>query len=57
MKCFKCEEDLEKIGIADGFPPVSLMPSKELASLYVCTSRDCGNCGLVVAIPHNLKED
>lgn len=56
MKCFKCEEELEQIGIADGFPPVSLIPSKELASLYVCTSRDCVNCGIVLAIPHVSKD-
>ena len=56
MKCNYCEEQLEEIGINHGFPPVSLSPSKELANLYVCTSRDCKNVGVVLAIPVEPKD-
>ena len=55
MKCNFCEELLEDIG----FNPHATvwLNEKERASLYACTSRDCKNCGVVLVIPHESKDE
>ena len=56
MKCPKCEEELEIINIAQNEGFVGLHPSDENAKLYVCTSRDCSNVGVVLCIPTESKD-
>jgi len=56
MQCPKCEEQLEKI-YKEHSPLVELVPSNEKATLYVCTSRDCKNAGVVLAIPLEAKPE
>jgi len=51
--CNFCEEELEDISFVhtiNGGVEVWLS-HKERATLYVCTSRDCRNRGIVIAIP------
>lgn len=57
FKCFatNCGEKLQKIGTNPN--ATFWLDDKEGVSLYVCTSRDCKNMGVVVAIPHEAKED
>ena len=58
MKCNFCEEELEDISFShtiNGGVEVWLS-HKEQATLRVCTSRDCKNCGIVIAIPWEYKE-
>jgi len=55
MKCNYCEEQLENIQFSHCSSIVDL--SKSDAYLYVCTSRDCKNCGVVLAIPRTPQED
>jgi hypothetical protein len=31
--------------------------NNENVSLFVCTSRDCKNCGIVIAIPWDLNKE
>lgn len=68
MKCFKCDEVMDEIsfpvcdtcGPKDRDSQVVLTPFKglqERASLYACTSRDCGNVGIVMVIPHESKDE
>lgn len=59
MKCNHCEENLEDISfyhtINGGVH--ALLSHKEDVGLFVCTSRDCKNRGVVIAIPLTPKED
>ncbi len=55
MKCNFCEEQLEDISFS-GVNSVWLS-HKEQCSLYVCTSRDCKNGGVVIAIPWENKDE
>ncbi len=57
--CFKCGEKLDEIMTSDG-PTTShiwINVFDEKAGLYVCTSRDCANVGIVICIPAQAKED
>ena len=56
MKCNYCEEQLDKISYDYGDSIVRLGSRIEAGHLYVCTSRDCKNCGVVLAIPAEAKE-
>ena len=59
MKCNYCDDELEDIFFShtiNGGVTVWLS-HKEQATLYVCTSRDCKNRGVVIAIPRLSKED
>ena len=58
MKCNFCEEQLEEIKfghIAVG--DVDAHIDNEKTILFVCVSRDCKNCGVVIAIPNEPKEE
>ena len=55
MKCNFCEEQLEYISIIGDHN--LYLSHKELCRLYACTSRDCKNCGNVIVIPDEPKED
>ena len=58
MKCNFCEEQLEELSfyhtINGGVG--ALLSHKEKAILYVCTSRDCKNRGVVIAVPTTVKD-
>ena len=58
-KCNYCEEELEDISFSHTINGgvIVLLSHKEQVTLYVCTSRDCKNCGVVIAIPHESKEN
>ena len=58
MKCNYCEEQLEDISFSHTINGgvVVWLSHKEKATLYVCTSRDCKNRGVVIAIPHASKD-
>jgi len=59
MKCSHCEEQLEDISFnstINGGVNVFLS-HKEQATLYVCTSADCINCGVVLVIPHKTNDE
>lgn len=53
-KC-KCSELLEDISFTGSI--LVWLSHKERATLYACTSRDCSECGKVIVIPHESKED
>lgn len=58
MKCNYCEEELEDISFSTYDKGVNIyLNHKEGVALYVCTSRDCKNCGVVIAIPTEVVED
>lgn len=58
MKCNFCEEQLEDISFATSERGVSIILSRrEQASLFVCTSRDCKNCGIVIAMPQKAYQE
>ena len=58
FKCEHCEDDIEGITVSDGAGLSKVFLShKEEANLYVCTSRDCSNRGVVIAIGTEIKED
>lgn len=54
VKCNHCEEQLEDITFKGN--KEMWVSHKERVFLYVCTSRDCKNCGTVIAIPTKLKD-
>ena len=55
MKCIFCEEQLEDIRIGGSIEV--WLSDRIIAALFVCTSRDCKNCGVVLAIPSEPSED
>lgn len=59
MQCPGCQEQLDDIMITNnsvGFSTV-VINDKFTASFYVCTNRDCKNCGIVLCIPWNTAEE
>ncbi len=58
MQCNFCEEQLEEISFTTSNRGVSVILNREeQATLFVCTSRDCKNCGVVIAIPWKNKDE
>ncbi len=67
MKCIKCDEVLDEVmfPICDVCGPkdrdtqvvlLNLNDEMERACMYVCTSRDCSNAGVMMIIPIESKE-
>jgi hypothetical protein len=58
-QCKFCEEYLEDITFSHTINGGvrAWLSHKEECGLYVCTSRDCKNCGVVIAIPYTPKGD
>ena len=54
MKCNYCENELEDISFSNAAVWLS---HKEPATLWACTSQDCKNCGVVLAIPWTNKDE
>jgi hypothetical protein len=58
MKCNFCEEQLEEIKFGHiAVSDTEAHINNEKIILFVCTSRDCKNCGVVIAVPATPKED
>ena len=57
--CWACKDELEDISFSHTINGgiVVWLSHKEKATLYVCTSQDCKNRGIVIAIGHEIKEE
>ena len=59
MECPCCREQLDDITITNnaiGFCSI-VINNKYNASFFVCTSRDCKNCGIVTCIPWDMTNE
>lgn len=59
MKCLHCDEEMSLIrhGFKSEFYDLEDENGlQESARLFVCTSRDCSHCGIVMAIPVEGKD-